>query len=256
MDIPIIIVSYNNYKYVENTIRQIKKVNENYLKNIIVMDNCSTCDETIKYLDVITDSLKVIRNKTNEGPWVSPVRNRGIWETMPEKYILTDPDLEFNENLPSDFIEQMVKLSEKYDTSKIGFALRIDDYSQIYQEIYFQGKTIVDWENQFWINKITSETEYELYRGEIDTTFCLTTKSKQDGKNWFAGNMIRIAGCFTARHLPWYIDYGILSMQEKYDMYSKQTKISGTSKIIMEYIDKHYDKEECNGSIVKKKKVI
>ena len=51
MCVPIIIVSYNNYRYVENTIQQIKKINESYVPNIIVMDNSSNDEETIKYLE-------------------------------------------------------------------------------------------------------------------------------------------------------------------------------------------------------------
>ena len=39
MDIPILIISYNNYRYVDNTLKQIKKINENYYRNIIIIDN-------------------------------------------------------------------------------------------------------------------------------------------------------------------------------------------------------------------------
>ena len=41
-DIPIIIVCYNNWKYVLNTINQIKHINPIYYNNIQIMDNCST----------------------------------------------------------------------------------------------------------------------------------------------------------------------------------------------------------------------
>lgn len=35
MNIPIIIVCYNNFKYVDNTIKQLAKINEDYSNNII-----------------------------------------------------------------------------------------------------------------------------------------------------------------------------------------------------------------------------
>lgn len=48
MDIPIIVICYNNYKFVENTLKQIKKIKENYYKNIMIMNNCS-CQKTINF---------------------------------------------------------------------------------------------------------------------------------------------------------------------------------------------------------------
>ena len=73
------------------------------------MDNHSDCPETIKYLDNLT-KIKVIRNQTNNGPVVSNLHNRHVFDKLPEKYILTDPDLEFNPNLPSNFIELLSQL--------------------------------------------------------------------------------------------------------------------------------------------------
>jgi GT2 family glycosyltransferase len=35
MDIPIIIISYNNYKYIKNTLNQILKINKEYYKSIL-----------------------------------------------------------------------------------------------------------------------------------------------------------------------------------------------------------------------------
>ena len=59
------------------------------------------------------------------------------------------------------------------------------------------GKTIYEHEKQFWINKI-EDSSYELYYEDIDTTFCLINK------NHDSNCTIRIAGNFTAKHLPWY----------------------------------------------------
>jgi hypothetical protein len=264
MCVPIIIISYNNYRYVENTIQQIKKLNESYVPNIIVMDNCSNDEETIKYLENLENlkNVKVIRNTRNDGPWVSCTTNSHVWETMPEKYILTDPDLEFNSELPSNFIEQLVELSDKYNTCKIGFALKLDDFDKMYQGIYCHNQTILQWESQFWPgskgnNKIESEIDYELYYAPIDTTFCLISKNNQN-EYWFSGKdrgqEIRVGGKFLARHLPWYIDYGILTTEEKYHMHRNQTGTSSTSKIILEYIENNYSKTEVDGKIVLQKK--
>ena len=47
MDIPIIIICYNNYLYVKNTLKQILKINEEYYKNIQILNNKSTCLDTV-----------------------------------------------------------------------------------------------------------------------------------------------------------------------------------------------------------------
>ena len=36
--------------------------------------------------------------------------NSNIYNSLPDKFILTDPDLQFNENLPNNFIEILIEL--------------------------------------------------------------------------------------------------------------------------------------------------
>ena len=234
--IPIIIVSHNNHIYVENTIKQIEKINPDYKKNIIIMDNNSDDSETIKYL-INNTSVSVIRNNSNSGPWVNYNTNRHIYDVMPDKYILTDPDLEFNKNIPKNFIEIMVYLSNKYCSQKIGFALRIDDFNEDMIPGNYMDKpvNIYEWESQFWTSRIEDD-ECELYHADIDTTFCLMTKNA-----W--GPKIRIGGNFTARHLPWYIKNDIFNIYDKYLLFSKQdSSISTISRIFIPYIDNSYAK--------------
>ena len=102
MDIPILVICHNNYKYVDNTLKQIKNINNNYYKNIQILDNLSTDEKTIDYLKTV--DCNVIYNKTNSGPWINSNNNSHIYNNLPNKFIITDPDLEFNKNLPSNFI--------------------------------------------------------------------------------------------------------------------------------------------------------
>ena len=64
MDIPIIIICYNNYLYVKNTLLQILKINKDYYKNIIIVNNNSTCINTKNFLN--TTDLNVINNVSNK----------------------------------------------------------------------------------------------------------------------------------------------------------------------------------------------
>ena len=231
--IPIVIICYNNYKYVDNTINQFKKINKEYINYIQIVDNCSTCKDTIDYLTNTT--CKVIYNKTNDGPWITPTKNEDIYNQLPSQFIMTDPDLEFNPNLPINFIEILIELSNKYKCRKIGFALDISDFNKMYDDIYAAKiLTIYEWEIRFWKNKL-DDTNYELYKSEIDTTFCLVNKL------YFDTNFdIRIAGNFTCKHLPWYKDNKLFTIHETYLLNKKTTNISGISKLIIPYMEKKY----------------
>jgi FkbM family methyltransferase len=241
---PIIIVCYNNYKYVENTLNQLAKINKDYLNYVHILDNCSNCKDTINYLNYLNNlHCKVIYNSTNNGPRISPFNNIELYNQLPDKFIITDPDLEFNENLPNNFIEILVSLSDKYNCAKIGFALDISDFDKMYQDIYYENTTIYDWEKKYWIDKI-NDTDFELYNAPVDTTFSLINKTIS-----IFGSNIRIAGNFTAKHIPWYTNNKIYSVYENYIANTITTSISTTSKIILSYINNTYLKINKNNEL-------
>ena len=244
--IPILIICYNNYKYVENTIQQLISI-DSLLCDIIIVNNNSNDADTLKYLDQVKlkylNEIKIINNESNNGPWINYECNTHIYDTLPDKFILTDPDLQFNENLPKNFIEEMIKLSDKYNCQKIGFALDISDHDKMFTVKYVDSKTIYEWEEQFWKEKITNEN-YELYRAQTDTTFCLVNKNG----DW--NNNMRIANNFTCKHLPWYKENKIYNIYENYLLYKKQTKISTMSKIFISYIEKNYLQINKNNELI------
>jgi FkbM family methyltransferase len=232
-NIPIIIICHNNYKYVDNTIKQISKINNYYYNNIKIMDNCSTCIKTKNFLKNI--DIEVIYRNFNYGPWIEEKVNSDIYHILPHKFILTDPDLEFNENIPTNFIQILSELSDKYQCHKIGFALDISDYNKMYQLDYVENKNIYDWEKQFWENKIYDDN-YELYNALIDTTFCLINKS-------YHSNHIRVANNFLAKHLPWYLDNKIYNIYNLFSLYNNAVdNISTFKKVIFSYINNNYFK--------------
>lgn len=199
--IPVVIVCWNNHKYVQNTVRQLQK----FTNNIIIMDNASTDEPTRDYL--ATCGLDVRYNKTNNGPWIRPDRNQELYDELPDEFILTDPDLEFNENLPIDFISRLSEISNKYRVNKTGLALKIDDFADMHQCVYLLGRNIYEWESQFWVNRIPDD-QYELYVAEVDTTFVLVNKKYQGTHH------IRVAGDFTAKHIPWYVNNPFYTTEE------------------------------------------
>jgi FkbM family methyltransferase len=234
MNIPIIIICYNNYKYVENMLKQIFEINQEYYNNIYILDNCSNCPDTVNFLK--NTNCKIISNSSNFGPWVNQSQNTHIYNGMPSKFILTDPDLEINKNIPSNFIDILSSLSDKYNSTKIGFALDIKDFDKMYQDDNYggSGNSIYGWEMRFWENKIEDDT-YELYQAAVDTTFCLINK------NYIHNDKhIRVAGNFTAKHLPWYINNKVYNLYDNYIANKKTTWISTTSKTAIPYIESNY----------------
>jgi hypothetical protein len=242
--IPIVIICYNNYKYVENTLSQILRINKEYYNNIIILNNASTCADTIEYLKKL-GSVAIINNLGNFGPWIAADNNNHIYDILPDKFVLTDPDLKLNANIPSNFIDILATLSDKYKTTKIGLALDITDHDKFYPTTeYMANLSIYDWEKQFWKNKI-DDPDYELYEADIDTTFCLINKrnlyeSGSASASSTAGIQIRVAGDFTAKHIPWYIDNEIYNMYENYAACINTTHISTIARIVKPYVENNY----------------
>ena len=99
--IPIYIICYNNGFYIENTINQLKS--KNIPNNqITIINNNSTAISTIDILNTLTPSYKIINFDVNHGHRVWA--HHDIWNILPEYFIITDPDLEYNQDLPTNFI--------------------------------------------------------------------------------------------------------------------------------------------------------
>lgn len=230
--IPIVIICYNNYKYVDNTVKQYESLLTS--PNILVIDNCSTCKYTQAYINECKKKYNVIKCNTNNGHLVWT--NSFIFDKLPVKFIITDPDLQFNEKMPANFIETLVQISEQYNSERVGFALDISDPEKMFpypfSQFGFHGQPAV-WETQkqYWVNRIP-HNNLEMYFAQIDTTFCLFNKN-------YGGSHIRIAGDFTMKHLPWYIDVEGISRLSRYLMYKDASSVSSVKYLEMHYIEEN-----------------
>jgi len=195
--IPIIVVCFNNGRYVRNMVDQLCRIDPGLVSFIRILDNCSTEPETLAYLE--STPVHVIRNQTNEGPWISPSNNADLYHSLPDLFILTDPDLELNPALPPTFIRTMADIAIETNSSKVGLALDISTPELFLEGPYVEQLTIAQHESQFWTSPIP-DTNPPLYRAPVDTTFCVINKRVFD----HGSRHIRIAGDFTAKHLPWY----------------------------------------------------
>ncbi|KAK6023889.1 methyltransferase domain protein [Ostertagia ostertagi] len=219
--IPVLVICYDNHVFVENTVAQLQRLG---VKDIVVIDNASTRAETRAALDRLP--CRVIRNTENLGHlcWVHP----SIYPALPTKFCVTDPDLQFNPNLPRDFMHVLSRLSDRYGAQKVGFALDIADAEAMYADPdYHQGLSIADWEHQFWQQPLSDRNEpgLEIYLARVDTTFHLFNKTGSPHCH------LRLAGNYTARHLPWYRSNEVADIAEMNAMYRSASSSSTMAKL-------------------------
>ncbi len=203
-NIPIIINNFNRLSTTRKLYKDLVRLGYN---NIIILENMSTYQPLLDWYRSMLDkpNLKIVLFSENFGHkslWKSGFIN----EVKHYPYVVyTDSDLELNPNTPRNFIDILAGLSKDFKFDKVGLAIKISDLPN-----NFMGKTIRQTESIYWI-KTLQHRKYELYQGMIDTTFALF-----DPNVAFNYKALRIAGDFTCKHMPWYLDWENLSKEEQY----------------------------------------
>ena len=206
----IVVIGFNQYTYITKMIKQL----EPYSNDIIIIDNNSDYKPLIKYYET-EYKYSLLKMDKNYGHKV--YEEIFIVNMLGNNYIITDPDLEFNKNLPSNFIQELVKISKEYKAGRVGFALLIDA-DDIRQELSYASMPLKEWEGRFWKNKI-NHPSLDLYNAPIDTTFCLLNTT-----NNIHGLSIRIGGNYICKHKPWHHNYYLELLNDEYDYYLKDNK--------------------------------
>ena len=217
--IPIYLIGYNNSFWIQRMVDQLKK----YHMTVVLIDNASTDPQTVEYL-AKEFPYQIIRMDKNYGHTVYD----HIIDQLPDLFFLSDPDLDLNSNMPVNFPSVMLALSEELKASKVGLALDISEPELFLKGDYFQGRTIVQWEKQFWTQPIKSDKypDLSIYQADIDTTFCLVNK-----KYYSSGKCYRLADWYTCNHLPWYKDIWLQYPWRQFDHYYRNSLCSTTVKL-------------------------
>jgi FkbM family methyltransferase len=225
-ELPVYIPSFNNPTYLRGMTDQLMSVG---LGNIIVVDNGSEFPPQLELLRSLEQRFKVIRLKENPGPRYF-FRDAAFYHSLPQHFVIADPDLQFNPALPADFVQHLVDLTERHRMGKAGFATDISEPELMHQQRFQIGEGryhIWEWEAQSWENPVAVEGEDMIYIARIDTTFAIYNKAFFDPTNYLAA--IRVAGRYTSRHLPWYRDQRLPPDEEAfYRATSKSSFYRGT----------------------------
>jgi len=216
-DLPVLVICYNNGVYVENIVKQFNK----FKIFPIIINNKSSDQETLSTLSKLeqTKLAYVVHSTKNFGHFVGLMDS--IYKELPRNFAYTDPDLKLNPLLPENFIEQLISITEKYCVFKAGFALdllekeEIIDVSQVISQTkpfsFCKEFNVREYEKRFWRLKLT-EDSHEIYFAPIDSTFAVYNKDNYIGDMYDA---VRVAGNFSAIHLPWFPKLDIMNAVQK-----------------------------------------
>jgi hypothetical protein len=204
-EVPILIPVFNLCTYADSMVRQLLSRG---ITSFIVCDNASTYPPMVEYLDNLSKTQRVVRFTENLGPRCLAEFPQ-LFVFLPAYFIITDPDLILNPNLPPDFIDKMKDVIDAHNVSKAGFAL--DIYETGHK--FFNTSQVQQLEGKNWENKVPQLSTCildDMYRAPLDTTFCLFKKSQyireffSIGFGLTATSSLRIAGRFTCEHMGWW----------------------------------------------------
>lgn len=225
-EIPHVIIAWNNLTFVKSFVEQVMELST----KIIILDNNSEYQPLLDYYrhleEAYGNKFDIRRLDQNYGHRVYTT----LKDTLPDIYVLSDPDLLLNPSMPKDVVDQLYYISKKYNCSKVGLALDISDHDKFITGGY--GDLVYRIESEYYNNiNLINDTEFTLYNAPIDTTYCLVN-------NTVSGHPcdIRVGGNFTAKHLPWYNNYLKNNIpKDELHVWVKNNKSSS----ILDYINKN-----------------
>lgn len=213
---PVLIPTFNNPTHLRGMVAQLHRLG---LFRVEVIDNASTFPPMLELLaELERNGVRVIRRKENAGP------RAVISSGLPQFFCLTDPDLQFNPDLPRNFLEKLAGLTERYKIGKAGFALDISEPEKMLRHSFeIKGRlfTITEWEGQFWKHSIGRlDGVAPVYNAIIDTTFAIYNRAYFSPQTFWQA--LRVAGPYTAKHLPWYRNHRLPS--DEWEFYIANSK--------------------------------
>jgi|688.fasta_scaffold191548_2 glycosyltransferase involved in cell wall biosynthesis len=213
--IPLIIPTFNNPTYLKRFIHQLQRFPK---LQIMIYDNNSTYAPMLQLLNKLENSYVIIRNSENRGPEFV-YQDQNLLKTLPPQFLLSDPDLDLNPELPIDFFETFFALTEFYKIGKAGSALSIPDNFKTRQKLVRHDvtTTAIEYENQYWQNLtgFVQRDDAKIFGAALGATLCLVNlKYLNNDNHWSRG--IRVAGIYENKHLPWELYFELPKVEKDY----------------------------------------
>ncbi len=176
----IVIPTYNEEKYIVETVRKVKKADVcGLIKEIIVVDDGST-DQTLKKIKLISKKSKiiVIEKKRNEGK--AAALKLGFLKSSGDIVLIQDADLEYN---PDDYLALLEPfLKNKADVVYGSRFISDRPHRVLYFWHYLANVFLTTLSNMLTnLNLTDMETGYKVFRGDLIREVAKKIKSKRFG---------------------------------------------------------------------------
>lgn len=169
----------------------------------IIFDNDSDYPPLLEWLDACP--YPVIRAGHNSGCY--GFWNLGLHEKQEGYYVVSDSDLDLS-GVPDDAVSRLIEAFEANpDAVKAGLSLEIEDIP----EGYPLRDKVFTWERPYWR---TPGKGPACWKAGVGATFALYHPGRSLAREFYAG--VRLDRPYTARHLPWYLDFAHPDEEQRY----------------------------------------
>jgi hypothetical protein len=209
---------------------QVEVLKSKGYKNITIIDNQSTYKPLLDWYKV--SEVDVFYNSITENSChafrdLVIMQHPKFINIISDWYVFNDSDIIPLEDVPDTFIDDLINFAKKYNKSKVGMSIKIDDIDLNYD----LNKWVHSYESTYWTNAIVDESGVELYPHPIDTTFAVHAPGILP--TW-SNDTLRVGKPYIVKHAPFYYNPESLPEDERYYLSHMNKQSSNwSSKVII-----------------------
>ena len=220
-NIPIVILNRDRLYPLMDQVNALKQRGYN---NITVIDNQSTYEPLLEWYK--TSGIDVFYNNLTENSChafrdLVLMKHPKFIDIISNWYIFNDSDIIPMDNVPENFIEDLKNYAIKYNKTKVGMSIKIDDLDMSYP----LNEWVHSYESTYWTNAIIDDG-VELYPHPLDTTFSIHAPGTLP--TW-SSDTLRVGVPYIVKHAPFYYNPEALPDDEKYYLQHMNRKSSNWS---------------------------
>lgn len=207
-NIPIVILNRDRLYPLIDQVNVLKKKGYH---NITIIDNQSTYQPLLEWynetgIDVFFNT--VTENSCHAFRDLVLMQHPKFKSIVSDWYVFNDSDIIPTDTVPDNFIEDLIKYAQKYNKTKVGMSIEINDIDLSYP----LNAWVYSYESTYWTNAII-DNDVELYPHPIDTTFAV--HAPHIIPTW-SNDTLRVGYPYVVKHAPFYYDPNNLPDDEKY----------------------------------------